>query len=193
MKKIVFLLFLATIIFGSTFYVVQSCNGPECYFRKHLKEYKKEEVYQNTDRLYGVLLKKSNNKVRADTWMNITQEDAEKVIKNYLIKMYTIYEKAVSPYPGEVSNAISCALEYQPTYTKEKIGEKEAHIFTGFANDRLVFGACAGDLITNRSAVVMFYCEPQKRLYKFELFSPVKNSIEEFNKETNSLKTMPCE
>lgn len=150
-------------------------------------------VYQDSDRLYGVLLKKRNNTIRADLWMNISQEEAEVVIKNYTIKMYTIYEKAVSPYPGEVSNAISCDQQYRPKYSTEKNNEREKHVFVGYANERLVFGACADDIITKRAAVVMFYCEPQKRLYKFELFSPVKNSIEEFNKETNSLKTMPCE
>ena len=93
--------------------------------------------------------------------MNITQEDAEGN-KNYLIKMYTIYEKAVSP-TRRSENAISCALEYQPTYTKKNRRKRGAH-FYWFANDRLVFGACAGDLITNRSAVVMFIANRKKTL-----------------------------
>ncbi len=106
--------------------------------------------------------------------------------------MSTLYEKSVSPYPGEITNAISCAQEYRPVYTKDHAGGRETHLFTGFATNRLTFGACTGDTIDHRAAVVIFFCEKQKRLYKLELFSPIKNSPESFYQEIKTIKSMPC-
>lgn len=193
MKKIALFFTVAIIAAAAALYAARPCNGPECYLRRHLTEYKNETVYQNTDRLYGALLKQKDTRLRADTWTNIDQNEAASTIRNHIIRMDTLYEKSVSPYPGEVSNAISCDRQYRPKYSTEKNNGRETHVFVGYASERLVFGACSDDIITKRAAAVMFYCDSQKRLYKFELFFPVKNSIEEFNKETNRLKTMPCE
>lgn len=188
------LLCVVLMVAGGYVYVSNPvCSGTECLIKQKIQGYKKTEVYQYTDRLFGALFKKDHFQLRADIWLNIEQQEADNIIKNHTIRMYTLYEMAVSPYPGEVSSAISCAPEYRPTYAKEQINAKEVHIFTGFANDRLVFGACADDLITKRAAVVMFYCGQEKRLYKFELFAPVGEPTEVFNKEVAHIRAISCE
>lgn len=193
MKKTLFLCATIMLAASGLFYFVAPCWGPACYFRKHLTTYKTTSIYQNTDRLLGILLERKHNKIRADAWTNIAKEDADEVMNNFIIKMHALYEKAASPYPGEVSNAISCAEEYRPKYSNETNNGRETHLFVGFANDRLAFGACEDDLITKRASVVMYYCAKQKRLYKFELFTPISESVEMFTQETNNIRSLSCE
>ncbi len=183
----------ALIIGGTIVYKRQTCVEPECFLVRTLRGYKKVDVYQDTDRAFSALLKKEQNQLRIEAWLDIERLEADAIIKNHTVRMYTLYEKAVSPYPGEISNAISCAQEYRPTYTADQTGGRETHLFTGFANDRLSFGACAEDLITNRAAVAMFYCGQQKRLYKLELFSPIGGPAGKFNEEAGKIRFMPCE
>lgn len=185
---------VVTLVAGGVIFLGKSqCNGAECLLEKKLQGYRKTDVYQNTDRLYGAFFKKDHYQLRAEMWMNIEQTEADNIIKNHTIRMYTLYEMAVSPYPGEISNAISCAQEYRPTYeTGQSLG-RETHVFTGYANDRLAFGVCADDLITNRAVVVMFYCGHQKRLYKFELFTPINDPVEKFSEETRRIRALSCE
>ena len=183
----------ALIIGGIIVNKKQTCEEPECFLINTLKGYNNIEVYQNTDRVFSALLKKEEIKLRVEAWLNIEQHETETIIKNHTIQMYTLYEKAVSPYPGEISNAISCTQEYRPTYFTEQKGGRETHVFTGYASSRLTFGVCTDDIVANRALVAMFYCEEQKRLYKLELFTPIGVPIEKFNEEAGLIRAMPCE
>lgn len=181
------------VIWGTNFYKKQTCKETVCLLLDKIKGYQQVDVYQDTERSYGAFFKKGNNQLKIDVWLHTEQPEAESIIKSHTIRMYTLYENAVSPYPGEISNAISCAQEYRPTYTIKQAGARETHFFTGYANDRLAFGACADDLIANRAAVAMFYCGEQKRLYKLELFFPISGTVEKFNEEAGRIRAMPCE
>lgn len=191
---LVMLLFAAPIIVGGiVLYARHTCGGPECFIVKQLGGYQKADTYQYTDRSYGSLYTKGNNQLRTEVWFEMERPEAEGIIKSHIIRMYTLYEKAVSPYPGEASNTISCVQQYRPTHTTDQPRGRETHFFTGYTNDRLTFGACADDLVTNKAGIAMFYCAAQKRLYKLELFSPLKRPPEEFEREVKTIKTIPCE
>ena len=78
-----------------------------------------------------------------------------------------LYTAAVSPYPGAISDSITCPSELIPEILQ---GPDYQYTYT-HANSRLNYGVC-DPVSISRHAVVLWKTCPNKTISKIELFSP---------------------
>ena len=79
-----------------------------------------------------------------------------------------MYRDINSPYPGSVSNKISCQEKYKPQ-------EIENH-YELYSNERLNYGVCSEDLIKYKTYLQFLKCNEE--FYTIELFIPIDQKIE---------------
>jgi len=183
---------LVPVILMVIFVSTQRCKGLNCLQAGKLSGFQLEDVYQNTRRMYYALLKQDDTLLRIETWSSIESHEAEQIINAQILQMHTLYEKAMNPYPGVITQSIVCDTKYQPEYAVEQVNGKQLHIFTGYASQRLGFGACTDDLLAYRAFVALLYCEKQKQLFKLEIFSPLNNSSDQFVSYQEDIRRISC-
>lgn len=120
------------------------------------------------------LLNSEENKVlKIEAITGIDKASADLLLEDEALTVKALYEAALSPYPGEISNQIVCNERFKPVF-----GTAEAKLnfsyFALFATDRLTYGACSEDLVKYKAILAWAYCEKKKTLYRFELFAPLK-------------------
>lgn len=117
------------------------------------------------------LLNPQENKVlKIEAITGIGKASAGLLLEDEALTVKALYEAALSPYPGEISNQIVCNERFKPVF-----GTAEAKLnfsyFALFATDRLTYGACSEDLVKYKAILAWAYCEKKKTLYRFELFT----------------------
>ena len=172
---------LFVLIIGWLIHYKQQCNKLACISFNGLTDYKETEIYQNTNNTYRALLEKSDSTLlRAEIISNIEESEAQEEINARVIRVKAFSEKSPAPYPGEISDSVICSDNFIPKYQKLTINGINLHTFSGFYNDRLVFGACTEETIENPGMMILFYCVKSKQLYQLEL---VKTELSDNNSE----------
>lgn len=107
--------------------------------------------------------------LRMTSEREITADKAASTISGWTSQIEGLYQQAISPYPGEISDQIECPEKFHPN--KKVITNDSLHI-TAIENlhlsDRLAPGACGEESASYKSIVAMFYCAEQKKLFKLE-------------------------
>ena len=137
-----------------------------------LDKFTLQEIYQDDKDVYRALYSKDNNLLRVDIRSNISEPEAIKQMEGQITRMTALFEKAVSPYPGEISNVIECGQEYKPVFAQEEINGTQVSYFTGYLNERLVFGACTEDQVEYQGIFALLYCVNQSQLIQLEIIAP---------------------
>ena len=102
-----------------------------------------EGVVKNSDVVIKIIIDK-----------NVTLKEANLKKNNSISLLLSIFNQVNSPYPGIISNQISCSNEYHP---KEiKIGLNNYLLL--YASKELNYGACSKDLIYYQSIYYYLYC-----------------------------------
>jgi len=167
-----------------------SCQGLACLSLENRDQYKIEKIYEESKYLFRALYKKDNILLRIEIRPNSSSEEAEQAIQTQLVKIKGLFGDAASPYPGEISDVISCNEEYKPVYSTKQQNGIQVSYFTGFVNERLVFGSCTNDQIAYHDTLVMFYCDKQKKFYQVEIIVPHQDylsSPEKYQQISNSI------
>jgi hypothetical protein len=152
-----------------------SCSRLSCLTLNNLSQFKSKEIYQENKNIFSGLLSYKKDLLRVEVRYRIKQIEAEQHINAQIINMKGLFAKATSPYPGEISDEIDCQEKFKPTFTKIKTasGVKIAY-FTGYLNQRLVFGACTEDQMFYKGVLALFYCPKQKQLFQNRNHRPKK-------------------
>lgn len=152
------------------------CRHLVCLSLKNIDQYKIKKTYEDNRYSFRALYEKENILLRIEVRNNFSAQEAQQAIQSQITRTREIFEEAQAPYPGELSDIISCGKEFQPVYsTKVQNGIQIAY-FSGFINDRLVFGSCAGDQAKYKDTLAMFYCPSQEKFYQLEAIIPNNNS-----------------
>lgn len=139
---------------------------------RDLDKFRVQEIYQDDKNIYRALLSKDNDLLRVDIRTNISGPEATKQIQAQITRMKALFENAISPYPGEISDVIECGDEYNPVFAEEEINGTQISYFKGYLNERLVFGACTEDQIKYQVILALFYCVNQNQLFQLEIIAP---------------------
>lgn len=170
----VLIFFISVIgIAGLLFYFNKNqCDRLQCLSMIGLDEFKLRETYENSLSTYRALLANNSDLLRVEVRSDLNPDEAANLITGQTVRMKTLFADAVAPYPGEITNEISCDSKFKPVYTEEKIYGIDISSFTGYLNDRLTFGACTDEQAAYRSILSLFYCPNQKKMYQVEIISP---------------------
>lgn len=151
-----------------------------------------KEVYQDDESVYRALLSHDDDFLRVEVRSNIPKDDAERLIQAQITRMKGLFEKAISPYPGEISAVIECGEEFKPVFSVENVNGIEVSHFTGYLNRRLVFGACTEEQAFYGGLMALFYCPAQEQLYQLEIVAPKSNFLKEKDKYVQKLHSIDC-
>ncbi|MCL4338146.1 hypothetical protein M1271_00475 [Patescibacteria group bacterium] len=177
---LLFLVFFALSAFIVT--IISHCQKIQCISMADLPKYSLKEIYQNTNNIYRALYTNDKDILRVEIRSGINETEAQKSIDAQTARMEALFADATSPYPGDITNEISCNSKFKPKMAIENINGIRITHFTGYLNNRLTFGACTDDQAVNKGIEALFYCSSQRKLYQTEIIAPTSkfNSNENF-------------
>lgn len=190
------LILIALSLFFAIFFILSQkgtfCTRLRCLSMKNLQEFTVQEIYQDDGGIYRALLARDDDLLRVDVRSGISRAEAEQSIQAQITRMKALFESAVSPYPGEISDEIVCGEEFIPVFEQSEINSIHISRFTGYLNDRLVIGACTKDQAFYKGVLVLFYCPDQAQLFQLELIAPKEDFLASEDKYQDMLVSIRC-
>ena len=116
----------------------------------------------------------------------ISLEHAKSYFSDKIYSINSLYREAHSPYPGALSNKISCPDEFKP----QRIQRALFDYYLMYANQRLNYGVCLWDLIEYRAIFYPLYCSRNQRFFQIELFVAKDEDISIYQE---ALQKLACE
>ena len=185
---IVLFLALGVLLFSQK----SSCTGLSCISFNESGSFKTQEIYQSDENSFRGLFTNGKEKIRIDVKSGIKQKSASEEISIMITKMKKLYEKERSPYPGEISDTVSCDEKYIPKWNSKETNGIEVNYTTAFLNDRMVYGACTEEQLTSKSLFVAFYCPKQQKLYQMEIINDKNKFSENQGRYMDILASLKC-
>lgn len=186
---------LIIIIVSVSIYILLAsleCRQLSCLSLKNLNLYRVKKTYEDNRYTYRALYGMDQVLLRVEIRNNYSVQESDQFIQSQIARTKGTFEAAAAPYPGELSDIISCSDEYKPVYsTKSKNGIQFTY-FSGFINDRLVFGSCVSDQAKYKDTLVMFYCDSQEKFYQLEVITPNNGSAIKENLDQEILDSISC-
>ena len=123
----------------------------------------------------------------------LNRETADKLLKSKTNQVRAVYTDAVSPYPGEISDKISCVKQFEPQFSIIDSGELMISTFSGYYNDRMQFGVCNKNQISFQGTLSFFYCPAYEQFHTLEFALPFNEiSNQDFEELKEVLETVRC-
>lgn len=195
MRKKVLVGFIVSvaIVASVTFFLsIKSCKRINCLTLLYKQDYKLDKIYEENNYVYRALYKKDKDLLRVEVKSNLSAVDADQAVQVQITRTKGIFEDAAAPYPGEISDVISCGDQYKPTYLSKKINGIDISYFSGFVNDRLVFGSCVSDQAAYKDTLAMFYCGNQHKFYQIEIITPRQDYEKNPKNNESVLESLGC-
>lgn len=162
-----------------------SCRRLSCLDIMGFEKYQVKDIYTEDDDSYRAMYKNTDKIIRLEVQSNINEDDAQKYIDASVARMRGLFTEAASPYPGVISDEITCDKTYQPTFQEITNSAKvDVSYFTGYLNQNLVFGSCSESQAVYKGILSYFYCPRRKQAFQLELIAPVSAFNKSGFKET---------
>jgi len=192
LKRKSLLLLIVILLIAGLFWIksVNRCNRLSCLSFLDKQEFKIQEIYHEDSDIFRALYSKRDKLLlRVNVRSNISKEDSEKVIDREIIRVNGLFDRAISPYPGEISDVIECGQEFIPKVVDEVISGVEIVHYNAYLNDRLIMGTCDKTQITHEEFLMLFYCQDREQLFELELIRFISDeNVEVFQKVLQSIK-----
>lgn len=189
---LLFILFAISLVIVLLYNFSTNCPKYGCLSINNLEQFRTSGVYQDDKNIYRALLSNDNDLIRIEVRKNVKEESAQKDIQGEIVRMKALFENALSPYPGELSNEIQCAKEFKPALTIKKINNTEVSYFNGFLNERMVFGSCVKEQAVYKGILALFYCSSKKQLFQLELITLSKDFLQNPSKYQQMIESIKC-
>jgi len=193
-KTIFFLTLIAllVLILSTVLLWKKTCPKYGCINIKGIEQFRTQEVYRDDNNIYRALLSNNNDYIRIEVKSAVQERLAEENIQGEIVRMKALFENALSPYPGELSNEIQCSKEFKPVLKTETINNTQVSYFTGFLNQRMVFGSCVKDQAIYKGILTLFYCPAKKQLFQLEIIAPADSFNKAPEKYQQMLESVSC-
>ncbi len=165
------------------------CDNLNCFTIKNQYSYTQKELYTNQSDRYRALWTAGNRLLRVDA-RTVIESTANEELHAEIARMKALFEKAPAPYPGDISDAVTCDPSYIPTYHERKTSN--LFYFVGFLNDRLTFGSCSESDARYKGIMAFTYCSETKTLLRIELIGPIADFTADPNAYTDTLMSLSC-
>lgn len=191
-RRIIFLCFLA----AAAYFVVsrvRGCGDFGCMAFPGQSQWRIQEEHEKSPKTWRGLIDAQDYRARLEIQSNVKVQDALAFTKIRLIKINGLFETIRSPYPGMVSDTISCDDTFKPA-PKIILGQHDLPItyFTGFLNNRLQYGSCTEDQIAYKSFVGIFYCKDAHQWLQIELIVE-RSKIRSENEYMKLFQSITCQ
>ncbi|MCL4360437.1 hypothetical protein M1555_04280 [Patescibacteria group bacterium] len=165
-------------LFGAlvVYLVTRGCVGIRCLSFSGSTRFREKDVYASDPGDFRALYTNGQTQLRLEALAVQSSSDASQNIAAEAVRIQGLFDKAPAPYPGEISDSIVCSDSDKPVFETRYISGIEVSQFTGYVNNRMVFGACTNDQRAYRETLALFYCADQKKMYTLELISPYEAS-----------------
>lgn len=195
MKKYIICL-LCFIIILCAFFIYRNqyaCRRLSCMTMNNLNNFKIKDVYQEDGTTFRALYKDNITMLRTETISHLDVPNSTQYINAGIARMKGLFIDAPAPYPGVISDEITCDSKYKPSFnkliTKNNV---EVHYFTGYLNRGLVFGSCTDDQAVNKGVLAFFYCPQNQQAFQLEIIAPVTRFDSSFSKYQEMLESIGC-
>lgn len=179
MASIVKILVIMTVcIVGISIFIIkgESCNQLNCLIFNRKSQYIFKTEYENTDKAFRALYSNKDQLLRMEVYSQTSGQQSDNFVEYKKMQIMGLYEDAKSPYPGTISDKITCDRKYKPVFKTLKNNWLKLEYYSGYLNERMQFGSCIDDQLVYNNQAVMFYCSSQKKWYHLEFISPLKSS-----------------
>lgn len=158
----------------------------------NLNQYRLKEIYQDDGAIYRALYFDQNNLLRVQVQSRISEPQSQQYRQAQIVRMKGLFANAASPYPGEISDEIACGEKFIPQLKYLQAKNLEIAYFTGYLNQRLVFGACTEDQAIYHGFLAFFYCPKQAQFFQLELIAPKEDFFRSPGKYEEMLQSISC-
>lgn len=187
------LIVLVVILVGA--YIIYSyagCSRIRCLQIKDKNQYTVKDIYEDSKYAFRGLYQNGSILMKVETIPDYSASDANQAVQAELDMIQGSFEDAAAPYPGEFSDVISCDPKYKPVYSSMKQNGINLSYFTGYVNNRLVFGSCVQDQAVYRDTLAMFYCPNQKTFYQLEIIMSTQMDSSNPKMRQEIIKSLGC-
>lgn len=194
MKKYYFIiLFLLLTLAGFfIYYFLFRCNKLQCITTRHLSLTSVNSVYESTRKTYHALYNTPYGLFRIEKQSGLSKKDADNLTTVSVMTAQGLFNNARSPYPGPLSDEITCDKKYAPTPETYQTASATMTLFNGYTNNRLQYGTCIDDQVVYKGYTALFYCRNYRTWYKAEILIPMKDGIND-NVYISLLQAIQCE
>ncbi len=174
---------------GIIFVKRRGCSKLSCLSFQTKELYKTDTEYENNEKAYRAMFRNDNLQLMVEIYSQVTPQQAAEYNEYKKMQLMGLYENARSPYPGAISDRISCEDKYKPKFRQWQTTTLNIDYYTGYLNNRMQYGSCIDEQLKYRSAAVMLYCLAQKKWYHLEFISPINQGD---NKFIQIIQSMSC-
>lgn len=164
---LLFIICLGVVLY--VFYQKNKCHAISCITTKQLNITSVNAIYEQSTKTYRALYNTSYGLLRVEKQANLSESEAQLLTKASIMTTQGLFASARSPYPGPLSDKISCMDKYKIN-TQEFVSKSTAMTwFVSYTNNRLQYGVCVDSEIAYTGYVGILYCKTQKSWYRIEL------------------------
>ncbi len=151
----------------------RDCSKLSCLSFETKELYRTDTEYENNEKAYRAMFQNDNLQLRVEIYSQVTPQQAAEYNEYKKMQLMGLYENARSPYPGAISDQISCEDKYKPKFRQLQTTTLKIDYYIGYLNNRMQYGSCTDEQLKYRSAVAMLYCLAQKKWYLLEFITPI--------------------
>jgi len=178
MKKYYFKFLLFLILFGfCVYFFLFRCTKLQCISTDHLSLTSINSVYESSRTTYRALYNTPYGLFRVEKQSDLSKKDADNLITVAVMTAQGLFNNARSPYPGPLSDEITCDNKFAPKPTISKTASTTMTWFSGYLNNRMQYGTCIDDQVVYKGYTGLFYCQNHRTWYKTEILIPMKEEI----------------
>lgn len=145
------------------------CRLYSCLSFPGIEQWRVKEEHGQKNNYWKGVISHPEYIVRLEVFDEIEPKRGEELTQTKLMQISGLYEKAVSPYPGVISDAIVCSKEYLPIMGQLTVqNETEVQYLTAFLNDRLQYGSCIESQLTSTVTAATIYCHNTRQWFFIE-------------------------
>ncbi len=170
----------------------KQCNEIQCIRLSLLKNPMRTDVTEKTDKSFLALYTYPSYLIRVEKRSGLSSHDAETLSKVTIMRMQGQFETARSPYPGILSDAITCDKKFDINPQTIQHGPEQLTFFTGFLNNRTQYGSCIESEIAYTGLNAIIYCDRQHSWYRLEALVP-QTSNQDISALTKEMQNISCQ
>jgi hypothetical protein len=122
-------------------------------------------------RLGEAHIRSGSTQVRIHVIEGLDEAAAVDLAADIRLQLENLFVDRQAPYPGQLSTTLACPPEVLPIEVTDR--GNALLLMTLFANDRLGFGGCSPDLLTQAATVALVHDPVEQRMLRVEVFEPV--------------------
>lgn len=163
------------------------CSDLSCVNFPGKTRFSLKEMYIDTPLTYRALYTDTSTYLRIEV-NHVTGHSAREETDAQVARMKALFEKAPAPYPGDISDAITCDDKHIPSYTKEG----NLQYFIGYLNNRMTFGSCSDSDIVYRGIDALFSCTDTNQAVRIEFIEPLASFNKDETQLIQTVRNMTC-